>query len=100
MDAIKFPLTFANGELRKLSSTSDEYYGQLIALTIQTIPGELVLRPTYGVDSPEFDSIQTAKFSQIAAQFLPEVSISGITTKPSDNGLVDIAINFERLDNQ
>lgn len=97
MDSLKFPLTISNGGFRLVSSSEDTYFGQLIALTVQTRPGELILRPNYGVESPEFDSLQTAKFAQIASQFLPEVSISDITTKPLDDGTVDIAISFERL---
>ena len=97
MDALKFPLSIVNGSFQTISSEDDAFYGQLIALTVQTQPGELILRPTYGVASPEFDAVQTAKFAQLSAQFIPEVNNFDVTTKPLDDGSVDISIGFERL---
>jgi hypothetical protein len=97
MDSLKFPIRISGGSMQALSSDSDEYYAQLIALTVQTRPGELILRPEYGIESPEFDAVQTAKFAQISAQFLPEINIFDVTTRPLDDGSVDISIAFERL---
>lgn len=96
MDALKIPLQFVGGSLAVLSDTSDEYYAQLIATTIQIAPGELVLQPSYGVASPVFDNVAMASFAQTAAQFLPEVNIIDVLTKPNDNGEVRLLIQFER----
>jgi len=74
----------------------DEFYAQLLATTMQILPGELILRPQYGVRSPEFDAAQTAQFAQLAAQFIPEIQVTDIVTGPLDDGKVKISVEFER----
>lgn len=96
MIAFRFPLRFANGNIGTVSMADDEFFAQLLASTMQILPGELILRPEFGVQSPEFDAVQTAQFAQLAAQFIPEIQISDVITDRLDNGQVKIAVDFER----
>lgn len=96
MDALKIPLQFKGGSLVTLSDDTDDYYAQLIATTMQIAPGELILQPGFGVASPEFDTVAMASFAQTVAQFIPEVDIVETLTKPGDDGVVRLVVQFER----
>lgn len=97
MISFTFPLQFFNGSIGVVSQDDDRFFAQLLAVTMQTLPGELPLRPEYGVKSPLFDAEQTAKFAQLAAQFIPEIRVLDIVSGPADDGFVAISVDFERV---
>lgn len=100
MDALKFPLEFYNGSLRKLTDGSDAYYAQILALAIQINPGELPLTPTYGVEDPTFQPFLTRDLAYTAGAFVPEIIINNALLEQSPDGRVEINISFAQRNQQ
>ena len=96
MDTIALPFRIAGGELVKTREQSDEQYALLLTTIMLTEPGEFILNPNFGVDSPTFDSEQTENFVLQAAQYVPEISVRSAKPVVNDAGRVDIQVAFEQ----
>lgn len=96
MDTLRFPIQFYNGSVKKLTDSSDEYYAQLLALSIQIIPGELPLTPAFGIEDPTFQSELTRDLAFTAGAFIPEIIIDSIQISQTELGLVEIGLGFKQ----
>ena len=96
MDTIRFPIQFYNGSIRKLTDFTDDYYAQLLALSIQIIPGELPLTPTYGVEDPTFKIALTRDLAFTAGAFIPEITIDSVQISQTESGVVEIGLGFRQ----
>lgn len=94
MDTLKFPIEFFNGEIKKLAEQSDDYFAQLLALSIQIIPGELPITPTYGIEDPTFENSLTRDLAFTAGAFIPEIYIEQARIRQNENGEVQVALSF------
>lgn len=96
MDTLKFPIEFLNGEVKKLTDSGDEYFAQLLALSIQIVPGELPLTPTYGIEDPTFDSSLTRDLAFTAGAFIPEIFVEQANVRQNENGEVQVVLSFAK----
>lgn len=96
MDAFRFPIQFYNGSVKKLTDTTDDYYAQILALSIQVIPGELPLTPTYGVEDPTFQLALTRDLAFTAGAFIPEIMIDNVQISETESGVVEIGLGFRQ----
>lgn len=94
MDTLKFPIEFFAGEVKTLADSSDDYFAQLLALSIQIIPGELPLTPTYGIEDPTFQTALTRDLAFTAGAFIPEIFIEQANIRQNENGEVQIVLSF------
>jgi hypothetical protein len=96
MDTFRFPIQFHNGSVNKLRDFSDDYYAQLLALSIQIIPGELPLTPTYGVEDPTFQFTLTRDLAFTAGAFIPEIVIDSVQISETESGIVEVGLGFRQ----
>lgn len=96
MDTLRFPIQFYNGSVKKLIDFSDDYYAQLLALSIQIIPGELPLTPTYGVEDPTFQFTLTRDLAFTAGAFIPEIVIDSVQISETESGIVEVGLGFRQ----
>lgn len=96
MDSMRIPISFVGGQVQKVVDGTDEYYAQLLALTAQIRPGELVLTPDYGVADPAFSEEAKKQLAFVAGAFIPEIVLTGVELAQNDNGEVGISISFAR----
>lgn len=96
MDSFKIPMKFRNGDVEKVVDNTDEYYAQLLALTVQILPGELPLTPDYGVADPVFSQEAKEQLAFTAGAFIPEIFLESVDIQDDVNGRSRIAIGFAR----
>lgn len=96
MDTLRFPIQFHNGSVKKLTDSSDEYFAQILALSIQIIPSELPLTPTYGIEDPTFQQTLTRDLAFTAGAFIPEIIIDRVQLEQNETGQVGIALSFSQ----
>jgi hypothetical protein len=96
MDSLKVPFRFKNGEIEKVLDNTDEYYAQLLALTVQILPGELPLTPEYGVPDPAFSEEAKQQLAFVAGAFVPEIILESVSIEDSADGKSRISIGFAR----
>lgn len=94
MDTLVFPLKFVNGSAQKIVDGTDEYYAQLLAITIQIRPGELPLTPYYGVEDPAFDDETKNVLATSAAFFIPEIDVQDVQITETDSGSSSLKFSF------
>ncbi len=80
---MKFPLSFTEttGGYTVLSSGTDDYYRQILAIASRTEPGTHPLTPDFGVMDPTFKSIDRGQFLLQAGRYVPEIQITSIETE-------------------
>lgn len=96
MDSFKIPMRFRSGVVEKVLDNTDEYFSQLLALTIQILPGELPLTPDYGAPDPAFDEEAKELLAFTAAAYIPEIVLDSVAIENDVNGRSKIAIGFAR----
>lgn len=96
MDTIALPFRIAGGELTKQREGSDGQYATILSTIMLTEPGQFVLNPTFGVDSPVFDSEQVETFTLQAAQYVPEIIVRSAKPVVDDSGRVNLEVRFEQ----
>jgi hypothetical protein len=96
MDSFKIPLQFKGGQIEKVVDGTDEYYAQLLALTAQILPGELLLTPEYGCPDPAFSEEAKQQLAFTAGAFIPEIVLESVDIEDSDDGKSRISIGFAR----
>jgi hypothetical protein len=96
MDCFKFPIQFSRGQVRKLADSSDEYFAQLLALSVQIIPGELPITQTYGIEDPTFQTSLTRDLAFTAGAFIPEIFIEQARIRQNENGEVQVTLSFAK----
>jgi hypothetical protein len=96
MDMIKFPVLFDGTGFQKHVEGSNEYYSQLLTISMLTEPRTHPFSPKFGVLDPSFRGIDKGVFVLNAARFVPEVEITKINTDidPTD-GTTKIEFTFQ-----
>jgi len=93
---MRIPISFKAGRVETVSTDTDEYYAQLLALTCQIRPGELPLTPDYGAADPVFSEEGKKQLAFTAGAFIPEIALTSVDINQDDAGQVGIAISFAR----
>lgn len=96
MEAFSYPFRFMNGSVVTIDTTTDQYAAQEIASVIQTEIGELLITPTFGIDSPAFDIFDSANLSYNVARHFPDIQLDSITESVAEDGSVKIEVGFTR----
>lgn len=96
METLALPMTFANGRPAVHVDTTDEYYGHILSICIGVEPNELPLTPSFGVDDPAFASVSRASIIEIAARYVPEITITSIDALIDQSGDTSVDISFYR----
>jgi hypothetical protein len=96
MDTLKFPLEFKDGDAVRLQQGTRPYYELLLGLGIVTKIGELKITPKFGIIDPAFDAGAKEQLLILVAQNFPELTITKLKEKISDNGgTATFEISFE-----
>jgi hypothetical protein len=96
MDSMRIPINFVGGQVQKVVDGTDEYYAQLLALTAQIRPGELILTPDYGSSDPAFNEEAKKQLAFIAGAYIPEIVLTGVEITQDNSGEVGISVSFAR----
>lgn len=68
-------------------------------MVLQTQPGEMPLDTNFGVNDPVFEKISRATVMELAAKYVPELNIQGISTVLDNDGTEKVVIQY-RIENQ
>ena len=98
MDTFKFPIRFRGGGVEKIVEGTDEYYGHLLALSIQVLPTELPLNPQFGIEDPAFDESLTRDLAFTAGAYIPEIVVDRASVVLNENGQFTIELSFSQRD--
>ena len=96
MQTIALPLKFKSGDVVVYADTEDEYYKQILFITLQTHPKEMPLNPSFGTNDPTFALISRANMVEMAARYVPELKITHVSAVVNDNGEEQLKIDFVR----
>lgn len=97
MDCIAFPIKFDSTGLKKLTDGTNEYYTQLLSISILTEPLTHPFTPTFGVNDPAFTNIDKGLFILNSAKFVPEIRIIDlfVDEASAESGRSRISFSFE-----
>lgn len=97
MDMIAFPLKFDSTGLKKLREGTNEYYTQLLSISLLTEPLTHPFTPQFGANDPSFRNIDKGLFVLNASRFVPEVRITSLSTIPNESGsgVTRVSFSFE-----
>lgn len=96
METIALPMSFANGRPAIHTDDTDEYYGHILGLCIGIEPNELPLTPGLGVNDPTFAAVSRASIVEVAARYVPEITITSIDAISNESGEASVEISFYR----
>lgn len=96
MDTLKFPIRFRQGEVEKLTEGNDDFYAQLLALSLQIVPGELPLTPQFGVEDPTFSPALTRDLAFTAGAFIPEIIVDTAQIVTDETGVSRVNLSFRQ----
>lgn len=99
MNTIRLPIRFNkdNFEMEKILENTDEYYANLIGLTVQIVPGVLPISAYYGVEDPTFEAGGMTKIGLAVGSLIPEIRVLVSEAVVDDSGTTNLAIKFDRL---
>lgn len=99
MNTIRLPIRFRKDslEMEKILENTDEYYANLIGLTVQIVPGSLPISTFYGVEDPTFEAGGIAKIGVAVGSLIPEVRIITSDTVVDNDGKSNLVVRFNRL---
>ena len=99
MNTIRLPIRFRKDslEMETILENTDEYYANLIGLTVQIVPGALPISTFYGVEDPTFETSGIAKIGLSVGNLIPEIRIITSDAVVDNNGQTNLAIKFDRL---
>ena len=97
MQMMKFPIAFDSTGLSKLDEGTNDYYSQLLSISMLTEPGTHPMSPQFGAYDPSFRTVDKSLFVLNASQFIPEVTITkiDISEKNQTAGGIRIAVSFD-----
>lgn len=98
METLAIPFTLSGGRAVVYPDTDDKFYAQILTTTLCIEPNEMPLDPNFGVNDPTFSNTSRANAVELAAKYIPEISIINVTTIIDDNGSEKLAISFTRED--
>ena len=99
MDTFSGPLRFSGSLASKHPEGSDQYYLHILSMVLQTQPGEMPLDRNFGVNDPVFERINRATVMELAAKYVPELTIEQIATILDNDGIERVVIQY-RIENQ
>jgi hypothetical protein len=99
MNTIRLPIRFKkdNLEMETILENTDEYYANLIGLTVQIVPGALPISTFYGVEDPTFETGGIAKVGLSVGNLIPEIRVTTSDAVIDNSGKTNLAIKFDRL---
>jgi len=98
MDTLKFPLRFDKSKrIATLTEGTDEYFKQLLAMTILTEPFILPLTPDFGVADPTFSVIPAPQLLIAANKYVPEIQIVDVDSVNDEaSGTINVKFTYRR----
>lgn len=99
MDTFSVPFRFSGGLAAKHQEGSDQYYLNILSMVLQTQPGEMPLDANFGVNDPVFERINRATIMELAAKYVPELTIEQIATILDNDGVERVVVQY-RIENQ
>lgn len=95
MDTFSLPFRFTSAGLAaKHAEGSDSYYLHILSTVIQTEPKEMPLDPSFGTNDPLFQRINKASIVEVAAKYVPEMTIDAVSTVLEENGTEQLVISY------
>jgi len=92
------PIRFTNeagrGQIATIEDGSDEYYATLLGNCLRIEPSELPISTFFGTLDPSFATSTPLRTVQNAARFVPEISITDVTSKTENDGSLGLNITF------
>lgn len=99
MDTFSVPFRFSGGLAAKHPEGSAQYYLHILSMVLQTQPGEMPLDVNFGVNDPVFERINRATVMELAAKYVPELTIEQIATILDNDGIERVVVQY-RIENQ
>ena len=101
MNTIKIPMRFKANSYSMVTAEdgSDEFYAIILSNALKTEPRELPLSTSFGVPDPSFGTTEKQSV-YMASKFVPEITITSVSSKLDESGANTLAITFERKDQQ
>jgi hypothetical protein len=99
MDTFSVPFRFSGGLAAKHQEGSAQYYLHILSMVLQTQPGEMPLDVNFGVNDPVFERINRATVMELAAKYVPELTIEQIATILDNDGIERVVVQY-RIENQ
>ena len=101
MNTIKVPIRFKSNSysMVTIEDGTDEFYATILSNALKIEPRELPLSTSFGVADPSFGTSQEQSV-YIAAKFVPEITVTSVSSKLDESGANSLAITFERKDQQ
>jgi hypothetical protein len=94
-DLISFPFRLSQtGSIVVHPEDSPEYYAELLAVLIGTVPGERTQVPLFGVSDPTFNQIDAHELTSKVNIFGPPVTIATVSTAQVSETEQDVLIEF------
>jgi len=78
MDTLGFPIRFKDNHIVSHYEGTDDYYNQLISLSLQTAPGEIALAVDFGMKNMTFDKPIISGIKQTLSFYFPEITVSSL----------------------
>lgn len=95
MDTFSLPLRFTpSGLAEKHAVNSSQYYLHILSNVLQTEPEETPLDLNFGTNDPLFERINKATVVEVAAKYVPELTINSVSTILSEDGTEQLIISF------
>ena len=101
MNTIKVPIRFKPNSygMVTVEDGSDEFYATILSNAMRIEPRQLPLSTSFGVTDPSFGRTSEQSVYS-AAKFVPEITITSVSSKLDESGANTLAITFERKDQQ
>lgn len=101
MNTIKIPMRFTSNtySMVTVEDGSDEFYATILSNALKIEPQELPLSTSFGVPDPSFGRTPEQNV-YMAAKFVPEITVTSVSSKLDESGSNTLAITFERKDQQ
>lgn len=97
MDMIAFPVQFDSTGLKKHVDGSQEYYTQLLSISMLTEPMTHPFTPRFGINDPSFRGVDKGLFVLSAARYVPEVKITSVVSAEDSDFNSKITFSFDIL---
>ena len=96
MEMMKFPIQFDSTGLKKLEDGTEEYYAQLLSISLLTEPSTHPFTPQFGASDPSFTTVDKGLFVLNCARFIPEIRIVSLSNELLNNGeAAKVSFSFE-----
>lgn len=98
MNTLRLPIRFKKDslEMEAILEDTDEYFANLIGITVQILPGSLPISTFYGVEDPTFESAAIAKVGLKLRDLISDVEILNSSAEPNNDGTTNLKIQFSR----